>query len=145
MSFVTTSSSLMLLFQGHAACQNFNPTGPPISAWRDLHYSTVVRWQLLTRENTMVPNPDSKKYWNNWKNDMSLFSATNQERPYKQSSYSTVSLYTTLSFPTGEYTLHSQIFVFPKLALLVFINIICFIHTGKLTCLYYPPSWTLNV
>ena len=81
----------------------------------------------------MVPNPDSKQYWNNWKNDMSLFSATNLERPYKQSSYSTVSLYTTLSFPTGEYTLNSQIFVFPILALLVFINSICFIHTGKLT------------
>ena len=32
----------------------------------------------------MVPNPDPKQYWNNWKNDMSLFSATNQERPYKQ-------------------------------------------------------------
>ena len=31
----------------------------------------------------MVPNPDPKQYWNNWKNDMSLFSATNQERPYK--------------------------------------------------------------
>ena len=30
----------------------------------------------------MVPNPDSKQYWNNWKNDMSLFSATNQETPY---------------------------------------------------------------
>ena len=32
----------------------------------------------------MVPNPDPKQYWNNWKNDMSLFSATNQERPYEQ-------------------------------------------------------------
>ena len=32
----------------------------------------------------MVPNPDPKQYWNNWKNDMSSFSATNQERPYKQ-------------------------------------------------------------
>ena len=27
---------------------------------------------------------DPKQYWNNWKNDMSLFSATNQERPYEQ-------------------------------------------------------------
>ena len=43
------------------------------------------------------------------------------------------------------YTLNSQIFVVPILALLVFVNSICFIHTGKLTCLYYPPSWTLNV
>ena len=25
-----------------------------------------------------VPNPDSKEYWNNLKNDMSLFSATTQ-------------------------------------------------------------------
>ena len=146
MSFVTTSSSLMLLFnKGYVACQNFNATGPPICALRDLHYSTGVMYQLLTREVTMVPNPDSKQYWNNWKNDMSLFSATNWERTYKQSYYSTVSLYTTLSFPTGEYTLNSQIFVFPILALLVFVNSICFIHTGKLTCLYYPPSWTLNV
>ena len=32
----------------------------------------------------MVPNPDPKQYWNNWKNDMSLFSAANQERPSKQ-------------------------------------------------------------
>ena len=32
----------------------------------------------------MVPNPDPKQYWNNWKNDMSFFSAANQERPYKQ-------------------------------------------------------------
>ena len=32
----------------------------------------------------MVPNPDHKRYWNNWKNDMSLFSVTNQERPYEQ-------------------------------------------------------------
>ena len=32
----------------------------------------------------LVPNPDPKQYWNNWKNDMSLFSATNQETPYKQ-------------------------------------------------------------
>ena len=32
----------------------------------------------------MVPNPDPKQYWNNWKNDMSLFSATNQERPFEQ-------------------------------------------------------------
>ena len=32
----------------------------------------------------MVPNPDPKQYWNNWKNDMSLFSATNQERPSEQ-------------------------------------------------------------
>ena len=32
----------------------------------------------------MVPNPDPKQYWNNWKNDMSLFSATSQERPYEQ-------------------------------------------------------------
>ena len=32
----------------------------------------------------MVPPPDPKQYWNNWKNDMSLFSATNQERPYEQ-------------------------------------------------------------
>ena len=31
----------------------------------------------------MVPNPDPKQYWNNWKNDISLFSATNQERPYE--------------------------------------------------------------
>ena len=30
----------------------------------------------------MVPNPEPKQYWNNWKNDMSLFSATNHERPY---------------------------------------------------------------
>ena len=66
-------------------------------------------------------------------------------RDLTSSSYSTVSLYTTLSFPTGEYTLNSQIFVFPILALLVFINSIYFIHNGKLTCLYYPPSWTLNV
>ena len=27
---------------------------------------------------------DPKQYWNSWKNDMSLFSATNQERPYEQ-------------------------------------------------------------
>ena len=27
---------------------------------------------------------DPKQYWNNWKNGMSLFSATNQERPYEQ-------------------------------------------------------------
>ena len=32
----------------------------------------------------MVPNLDPKQYWNNWKNDMSLFSATNQKRPYEQ-------------------------------------------------------------
>ena len=32
----------------------------------------------------MVPNPDTKQYWNNWKNDMSLFPTTNQERPYEQ-------------------------------------------------------------
>ena len=32
----------------------------------------------------MVPNPDPKEYFNNWKNDMSLFSATNQERPHEQ-------------------------------------------------------------
>ena len=32
----------------------------------------------------VVPNPDPKQYWNSWKNDMSLFSATNQERPYEQ-------------------------------------------------------------
>ena len=32
----------------------------------------------------VVPNPDPKQYWNNWKNDMSLFSAANQERPSKQ-------------------------------------------------------------
>ena len=31
-----------------------------------------------------VMYPDPKQYWNNWKNDMSLFSATNQERPYEQ-------------------------------------------------------------
>ena len=31
----------------------------------------------------MVPNPDPKQYWNNWKNDMSLFSATSQERTYQ--------------------------------------------------------------
>ena len=32
----------------------------------------------------MVPNPDPKQHWNNRKNDISLFSATNQERPYEQ-------------------------------------------------------------
>ena len=32
----------------------------------------------------MVPNPDPNQYWNNWKNDMSLFSTTNQERPCGQ-------------------------------------------------------------
>ena len=32
----------------------------------------------------MVPNPDPKQYWNNWKNNISLFPATNQERPYEQ-------------------------------------------------------------
>ena len=32
----------------------------------------------------MVPNPDPKQYWNNWKNDMSLFLAANQEKPSKQ-------------------------------------------------------------
>ena len=32
----------------------------------------------------MVPDPDPKQHWNNRKNDMSLFSATNQERPYEQ-------------------------------------------------------------
>ena len=32
----------------------------------------------------MVPNPDPKQYSNNWKNDMLLFSAANQERPYEQ-------------------------------------------------------------
>ena len=32
----------------------------------------------------MVPNPDPKQYWNNWENDVSLFSATNQERPYEE-------------------------------------------------------------
>ena len=91
MSFVTTSSSLMLLFQGHVACQNFNLTGPPICTGRDLHYSTV-------------------------------------------------SLYTTLSFPTGESTLNSQIFVFPILALLDFINSICFIHTGKYLFILLLPA-----
>ena len=35
----------------------------------------------------MVSNPDPKQYWNNWKNDMSLFSTTNQERPYEQLLY----------------------------------------------------------
>ena len=29
-------------------------------------------------ESLMVPNPDPKQYWNNWKNDMSSFSETNQ-------------------------------------------------------------------
>ena len=84
MLFVATSSSLMLLFQGHAARQNFNPTGSPIYARRDLHVH-----------------------------------------------YSTVSLYITLSFPTGESTLNSQTFLFPILSLLFFINSICFIHTAK--------------
>ena len=55
-------------------------------------------------------------------------------------SYSTVSLYPTLSIPTGESTLNSQIFVFPILALLIFKNSICFIRTGKLTCLYYSSQ-----
>ena len=32
----------------------------------------------------MVPNPDPKQYWNNWKNDILLFSATNQEKPSEQ-------------------------------------------------------------
>ena len=32
----------------------------------------------------MVANSDAKQYWNNRKNDKSLFSATNQERPYEQ-------------------------------------------------------------
>ena len=32
----------------------------------------------------MVPNPNPKQYLNNWKNNMSFFSATNQERPYEQ-------------------------------------------------------------
>ena len=38
----------------------------------------------LEEKSPMVPNPDPKQYYNNWKNDMSLFSATNQERPYEQ-------------------------------------------------------------
>ena len=36
------------------------------------------------KKSPMVPNLDPKQYWNNWKNDMSLFSATNQDRPYEQ-------------------------------------------------------------
>ena len=38
----------------------------------------------LEEKSPMVPNPDPKQYSNNWKNDMSLFSATNQERPCEQ-------------------------------------------------------------
>ena len=38
----------------------------------------------LEEKPTMVPNPDPKQNWNNWKNDMSLFSVNNQERPSKQ-------------------------------------------------------------
>ena len=35
----------------------------------------------LEEKSTMMPNPDPKQYWNNWKNDMSFFFATNHERP----------------------------------------------------------------
>ena len=38
----------------------------------------------LEEKSAMVPNPDPKQNWNNWKNDMSLFSVNNQERPSKQ-------------------------------------------------------------
>ena len=37
-----------------------------------------------TNWSPMVSNPDPKQYWNNWKNDMSLFSATNQKRANEQ-------------------------------------------------------------
>ena len=58
--------------------------------WR-FELSGIDRMSYVTRLSNCglstsdgVPNPDPKEYWNNWKSDMSLFSATNQERPYAQ-------------------------------------------------------------
>ena len=54
------------------------------SHWRSAKFHTKdwshVRSNCSEENSPMVPNPDFKQYWNNWKNDRSLFSATNQER-----------------------------------------------------------------
>ena len=86
----------------------FSPLPPPSprpSKWPKPQFNKISKFQFVKcwlknkisiatwkgscsscseEKSPMMPNPDPKQYWNNWKNDMSLFSATNQERPYEQ-------------------------------------------------------------
>ena len=75
MRLVTGTILLLLLFTGTVEPQ-FN----------ELLFNEVPVITNASEEekSPMVSNRDPKQYWNNWKNDMPLFSATNQERPYEQ-------------------------------------------------------------
>ena len=127
----------MLLFQGHVACQN-------LQGLQHVHGEIYI-----TQLGSCSSCSEGKSQWcltltpNNTET-IETMTCHCFLRPIRRdltsSSYSTVALYTPLSISTGESTLNSQIFVFPILALLVFINSICFIGTGKLTCSYYSSQ-----
>ena len=61
-----------------------------------------------------MPNPDPKQYWNNWKNDMSLFFA-NYRRDLTSSSYTTAfccMCVVTAREPLGDRTLLLEAAIF---------------------------------
>ena len=137
MSLVATSFSLMLLFQGHVAYVHGGIYITQLGSCSSCSQEKSQWCLTLTPDNTeriermtyhCFVQPTRRDLTSRAPTQLFLFT---QPYPFPQEN--------------NIYTLNSQIFVVPILALLVFVNSICFIHTGKLTCLYYPPSWTLNV